>query len=63
MHLHPLTLCAIRFYTQNYKYFKCHICHEKFKQTDMAYLCSLCDFKYCKKCIDKILVNDKGKIK
>ena len=63
MHLHPLTLCIIRQFTENYKYFKCHICHENFNQTDLAYLCSLCDFKYCKKCINKILNNGKKEVK
>ena len=61
MHLHPLTFCIIRFFSENKNYFRCHICKEKFKDLDIYYLCSLCDFKYCKKCIDKILTNDEKK--
>ena len=61
MHLHPLTFCVIRFFSENKNYFRCHICKEKFKDLDIYYLCSLCDFKYCKKCIDKILTNDEKK--
>ena len=61
MHLHPLTFCIIRNFSENDKYFRCHICKEKFKDLDIYYLCSLCDFKYCKKCIDKILTNDEKK--
>ena len=62
MHLHPLTFCIIRNFSENDKYFRCHICKEKFKDLDIYYLCSLCDFKYCKKCIDKILTNDEKKV-
>ena len=60
-HVHPLTICFFSYSSENDKYFKCHICQEKFKKLDIFYLCSLCDFKYCKKCINKILIQEKIK--
>ena len=54
-HKHPLTKCFFGYCSDNDAHYRCHICHVKFKMMDIFYLCSLCDFKYCKKCIDRIV--------
>ena len=56
-HKHGLTKCLTCLGWNNKKYYKCHICEEPFGKTDVIYLCSLCDFKYCIKCVEKIKVN------
>ena len=49
-------------YSYNDKYFKCYICQEKFERLDLFYLCSICDFKYCRICVDKMVLQEKLKI-
>ena len=61
-HIHPLTKCIFSYPSKNDKYFKCYICQEKFERLDLFYLCSLCDFKYCRICVDKMLLQEKLKI-
>ena len=60
-HIHPLTICLFNYYLDNDKYFRCHICSQKIKRMEVFYLCSLCDFKYCKMCINKIIIHEKMK--
>ena len=54
-HKHPLTVCIFNSLSDNDKYARCHICRERLRNSEICYLCSLCDFKYCIKCITKLV--------